>query len=140
MRIGMMAVASLVLSMQGAAVAPRPAGSVSELMRLIIYPTSDAVFYISTRTPKTDAQWIDLEAKTLALAESANLLMLPGLARDRERWLADSQVMLEAGTAAFKAAKQRDVEGLKAVGESLLDSCVTCHRQYRPNYGRGRGQ
>jgi hypothetical protein len=138
MRIGTMAAAGLLVLMQGAAIAPRPAGSVSELMRLIIYPTSDAVFYISTRTPKTEAGWNELEAKTLALAESANLLMLPGLARDRDRWLAESQLMLEAGTAAFKAAKAKDVEGLKAVNETLLESCVACHRDYRRNYGRGR--
>lgn len=109
-----------------------------DLMRLVIYPTSDAVFYISTRVPKTDSEWSDLQAKTLMLAESGNLLMLPGLARDRERWIADSQLMLDAGAAAFKAAKQRDVAALEAVNDALYQSCVTCHRHYRPNYGRGR--
>src|SRR5689334_1764404 len=118
--------------------APRPVGSMGELMRLVIYPTSDAVFYISTRVPKTDSEWSDLQAKTLMLAESGNLLMLPGLARDRERWIADSQLMLDAGAAAVKAAKQRDVTALEAVTDALNQSCVTCHRHYRPNYGRGR--
>ena len=32
-------------------------GTMSELMVHMIYPTSDAVFYISSRTPKTDAEW-----------------------------------------------------------------------------------
>ena len=120
--------------------APRPVGSMGDLMRLIIYPTSDAVFYISTRAPKTDAEWTDLQAKTLMLAESGNLLMQPGLARDRERWLADAQLMLDAGAAAFKAAKQRDLAALEAVNDALYQSCVTCHRHYRPNYGRGRNR
>jgi hypothetical protein len=118
--------------------APRPVGSMGDMMRLIIYPTSDAVFYISTRAPKTDAEWTDLQAKTLMLAESGNLLMQPGLARDRERWMADAQLMLDAGAAAFKAAKQRDMAALEAVNDALYQSCVTCHRHYRPNYGRGR--
>jgi hypothetical protein len=117
---------------------PRPVGSVSELMRLIIYPTSDAVFYISTRVPKTDSEWSELQAKTLMLAESANLLMQPGLARDRDRWIADSKLMLDAGAAAFKGAKARDIPAIEAVNDALYESCVVCHRHYRPNYGRGR--
>ena len=68
---------------------PKPArvGTMSELMIKIIYPTSDAVFYITTRTPKDDADWNELQAKTLMLAESANLLMLPIHARDQDRWM-----------------------------------------------------
>jgi hypothetical protein len=117
---------------------PRPVGSMGELMRLIIYPMSDAVFYISTRTPKTDADWNELQGKTLMLTESANLLMLPGLARDADRWMADAKLMLDAGHAAFTAAKNKNVEELEAVNDALYQSCVTCHRHYRPNYGRGR--
>lgn len=116
---------------------PHPVGNMGELMRLVIYPTSDAVFYISTRTPRTDAEWTDLQAKTLMLAESANLLMLPGLARDRDRWMADAKLMLDAGTDAFKAARGRNLEALEAVNDALYESCVSCHRHYRPNYGRG---
>ncbi len=112
----------------------------SELMRLVVYPTSDAVFYISTRTPHTDAEWTDLQGKTLMLAESANLLMLPPLARDRDRWIADARLMLDAGTAAFKAARAKMPHELEAVNETLYESCVSCHRHYRPNYGRGGGR
>jgi len=130
------AAASVLLAQSPAA--PRPVGSVGELMRLIIYPTSDAVFYISTRAPKNDAEWSELQAKTLTLAESANLLMQPGVARDRDRWFDDSKLMLDAGAAAFAAAKKRDLAGLEAVNDALYASCVTCHRHYRPNYGRGR--
>ena len=36
-----------------------------------IYPASDAIFYITTRTPSTDAEWQALETKTAALAEAA---------------------------------------------------------------------
>ena len=46
-------------------------------------------------------------------------------------------VMLDAGTDAFKAAKRHDVAGLVVVNDALSNSCVTCHRHYRPNYGRG---
>jgi para-nitrobenzyl esterase len=120
-----------------AAVAAAPVGTMSDLMVKIIYPTSDAVFYISTREPRTDAEWGELQAKTLMLAESANLLMMPGYARDQDRWMKDAQLMLDAGTAAYKAAKNRDVEALVAVNDALYESCVVCHQHYRRNYGRG---
>ena len=115
---------------------PQRIGTMSELMVHLIYPTSDAVFYISSRTPKTDAEWAELQAKTLTLAESANLLMMPGRARDQDRWMHDARLMLDAGWAAFKAAKAKDVAALEALSDQLYESCVTCHKNYRPNYGR----
>jgi hypothetical protein len=118
-------------AVQGAVV-----GTMSELMVKIIYPTSDAVFYITTRAPKDEAEWSDLQAKTLMLAESANLLMMPRRARDQDRWMSDAKLMLDAGTAAFKAAKAKDLPALDALNDKLYESCVTCHQHYRVNYGR----
>jgi hypothetical protein len=111
-------------------------GTMSELMVHLIYPTSDAVFYISSRTPATEAEWTALQAQTLTLAESANLLMMPGRARDQDRWMADARLMLDAGRAAFTAAKAKDVAALEALSDQLLESCTTCHRHYRPDYGK----
>jgi len=112
-------------------------GTMSELMIRVIYPSSDAVFYIATRTPETEVQWGELQGQTLMLAESANLLMMPGHARDQEQWMADAKLMRDAGTAAFKAAKAKDVAALEAVNDQLYQSCTTCHMHYRRNYGRG---
>ncbi len=69
----------------------QPASTMSELMVKIIYPASDAIFYITTREPKTEAEWVELQGKALAVAESANLLMMPGRARDQDRWMQDAQ-------------------------------------------------
>jgi cytochrome c556 len=70
------------------------------------------------------------------LAESANLLMMPGRARDQDQWMADAQLLLEAGEAAYRAAKDRDVAALVALNDALYESCVTCHQHYRQGYGR----
>ena len=80
----------------------------------------------------------ELQAKTLTLAESANLLMMSGRARDQDRWMKDARLMLDAGWAAFKAAKAKDVAALEALSDQLYESCVTCHRNYRPDYGKPR--
>lgn len=111
-------------------------GTMSELMIKIIYPTSDAVFYISTRTPTTEAGWVELQGKTLMLAESANLLMMPAHMRDEKQWLADAKLLREAGAAAYKAAMKKDVTALEELSDQLYESCTSCHMHYRPNYGR----
>jgi hypothetical protein len=112
-------------------------GTMSELMIKVIYPASDAVFYISTRTPESQSQWNELQGQTLMLAESANVLMMTGYARDQEQWMADAKLMREAGAAAFRAAKAKDLAALEELSDQLYESCTTCHRHYRPNYGRG---
>jgi hypothetical protein len=114
----------------------QPASTMSELMVKIIYPASDAIFYITTREPKSEAEWVELQGKALAVAESANLLMMPGRARDQDRWMQDAQLMLDAGRAAFRAAKAKDVAALDALNDQLYTSCTSCHQHYRPNYGR----
>ena len=115
---------------------PRNVGSMSDLMVKIIYPTSDALFYVESRTPQTDAEWTVLEGQALMLAESANLLMMPGRARDQKQWMADARLMLDAGARAVKAAKTKNVEAIAALSDDLLASCTTCHRHYRPGYGQ----
>ena len=109
-------------------------GTMSELMVDIIYPASDAVFYIATRTPQTSEEWMVLQGQTLMLAESANLLMMPSRARDLDQWMQDARLMLDAGEAAYRATKARDVAALEALSEPLQASCVMCHRHYRASY------
>ena len=114
----------------------RRVGTMSQIMVHLIYPTSDAVFYIDTRTPTTEAEWGALEAKTLMLAESANLLLMPDRIRDEDQWIDDTKLLLAVGRAALRATRQRDVEALSNLNEQLYQSCVTCHRHYRDGYGR----
>jgi len=117
---------------------PRIVGTMSEIMIDLIYPTSDAILYVETRAPKNDVEWNELRAKTLTLTEAANLLMMPGRARDQDRWMADAKLMLDAGAAAFRAAKNKDLDALIALNEQVYVSCTTCHMHYRQSYGRGR--
>jgi hypothetical protein len=116
--------------------AVRAVGTTSDLMVLVLRPASDAVFYISSRTPATEAEWGALQAQTLMLAESANLLMLPDRARGRAQWLADATLLLEAGRAAFVAAKAKDVSALEALNDRMYEACVVCHQHFRPGYGK----
>ncbi len=113
---------------------PQRVGTMSQLMVHLIYPTSDAIFYILTRTPTSTAEWNALEGQALMLAESANLLMMPSRARDSDQWIRDARLLLDAGNAAFRAAQDRDVEALSELNEQLYQSCITCHQHYRRGY------
>ncbi|MEE2898352.1 MAG: hypothetical protein VX815_07770 [Gemmatimonadota bacterium] len=116
----------------------RRVGTMSDLMVRLIYPASDAIFYITTRTPTTSAEWTELEGTTMMLAESANLLMMPSRAKGREQWMRDAKLLLDVGEAAYWAAKEKDVAALEALNDQLYQSCVQCHRNFRTGYGRRR--
>jgi len=125
------------------AVAQAPApyqfvGNMSQLMVDIIYPASDAIFYVERNPPKNEVQWNTLQGTALTLAESGNLLMMEGRARDQGDWIKDSKLLVDVGAAAYKAARARNLEGILALNDQLNDACVACHRQYRPGYGRRR--
>jgi hypothetical protein len=137
----MLAAGVMTAHTMGAAQAPAPPptrniATMSELMVHILYPASDALFYIETRTPKSDEEWKALETQTMVFAETANLLMLPGRARDRDQWMKDATLMLDAGGAALKAVRARSVEAIAALNDRLYESCTSCHMHYRPNYGK----
>ncbi|HZT75926.1 MAG TPA: hypothetical protein VFA27_04660 [Vicinamibacterales bacterium] len=116
-------------------VAAQVSTTTSDLMVKTIYPASDAIFYIETRTPATDADWTALQRQTEALGAAADELMRPARARGREQWIADGRLLVEASAAASAAATRKDVAALAALNERLYQSCVQCHQHYRPGYG-----
>jgi hypothetical protein len=116
----------------------RIVGTMSQLMVDIIYPTSNDIFYIVRNPPSNEGEWAAIQRSALTLAESANLLLMPGRARDQDKWITDSRLLLDAGNLAFKAAKAKDFDAIVALNEQLVTACTTCHRDYRPNYGRRR--
>ena len=112
----------------------QPVGNMSQLMVDVIYPTSDAIFYSERNAPKNDQDWGVLRTNALTLAESGNLLMMGTRARDQGDWIKDAKLLVDAGAAAFKAARAKDLNAVVAVNDQLYAACVTCHAQYRPNY------
>ena len=131
-----LAVFLFALTSYAQAPAYKAVATMSQLMIDVIYPTSDAIFYIERTPPKTDVDWEHVRQNALTLAESANLLMMPARARDNDKWMADAQLLLDVGQMAYRAAIARDMNGIVALNQALNDACVTCHMDYRPNYRR----
>jgi cytochrome c556 len=115
----------------------QPVGSMSQLMIYVLYPTSDALFYIERNPPKTDVEWNAVRNQALTLAEAGNLLMMPSRQREGD-WNKDAKLLVDVGTKAFKAAMAKDMDGIVALNQELNDACVVCHVQYRPGYGKRR--
>jgi hypothetical protein len=137
----MRSIGFVLLLLAGAATAQapsfQPVGSMSQLMIYILYPASDALFYIERNPPKTDVEWNAVRNQALTLAESGNLLMLPNRVREGD-WNKDAKMLVDVGNAAFKAAMAKDMAGIVALNDQLNDACVVCHVQYRPGYGKRR--
>jgi len=114
----------------------QPVATVSQIMLAITYPYSDALLYIERKPPQTDNEWNALEKQALMLAESGNLLMMEGRARDQGDWMQDAKLLVEAGVASVKAVRAKDVQAVLALNEQIVTACTTCHMKYHPRYRR----
>jgi hypothetical protein len=84
-----------------------------------------------------------VENAALALAESANLIMMPGrmcsngkpVPIRRADWIRDVQKLREAGREAYKAAQKKDKDAIVDVSGTISDACSACHDVYREKKG-----
>ena len=112
----------------------QPVGTMSELMVSMIYPAAnDLLLFVHRGAPKDDKEWAAVQRSAILLAESGNVLMMRGRARDQDEWITDARILVDVGAAAYKAARAKDGNALVALDEPLNASCITCHKRYRPN-------
>jgi len=112
--------------------------TISEIMVAITLPYSDALLYIERNPPKNDRDWESLQYQALMLAESGNLLMMKGRAKNQGLWMKDAKLLVDAGAAAVKATRAKDIQAVLGLNEQIVTSCVTCHVQFRPRNRRER--
>jgi hypothetical protein len=112
----------------------QPVGTMMEFMYSIVHPASNEILLTVNRGgPQNDKEWAAIQRSAVQLAESGNLLMMRGRARDQGEWLKDAKLLVDAGAAAYKAAKAKDSNALAGLTTQIDAACVTCHKQYRPN-------
>ena len=130
----------------------------NQLMRGALYPASNVVFSVQNDNPSdlkpipgldpslstdpltsTFGGWVAVENAALTLAESANLLIIPGRACANgvqapimdPAWVAFVQQLRDAGMLAYRVARTRDQEKMNDVAETLSQACAGCHRKWR---------
>ena len=111
-----------------------PIAPMKQLMVDLVHPAAnDILLSIYRGGPANEKEWAALRRSAVTLAESGNLLMLRGRARDQGEWMKDVKMLVDAGTAAYQSAQTKDLKALAAVAGPLDASCTTCHKQYRPD-------
>ena len=115
--------------------------TVEEVMHGMVIPSAQVAWGASgkiytkdgveERQPKTENDWINVEAAATTLTEAGNLLMMEGRAKDQGRWMDRAKALREAGDSLHQAAKARDVAALFERGGNLFDACQGCHFDYR---------
>ena len=127
-------------------------------MRGVLYPAANVVFFAQADNPaevkpvpgqdpamatdpltSTFGGWQAVENAALALAESTNLLLVPGRVCSNgasapitdPAWTTFVQEVRDAATQAYKAAQAKDQQKIVDLSETLSTSCSHCHRKWR---------
>ncbi len=124
---------------QTEAAAFAPTGTVLEFMNWHLEPAADVLWdsagYIVTEDGEVDLQpttqegWDKVRNAATVVAESGNLLMIPGYAVDSD-WLEYSRGLITAGIKAREAAQAEDADALFQAGAQLYSVCLACHNRY----------
>ena len=80
--------------------------------------------------PTTEAGWLAAENSAATVAETANLLLLPGRRVDDEHWTDHAHALHHASLEAMKAAEARDKQAFFDAGGAMYVACRDCHQEY----------
>jgi cytochrome c553 len=116
----------------------QPVATISEIMVAITLPYSDALLYIERNPPREDKDWETLQMQALMLSESGNLLMIDGRAKNQGQWMKDARLLVEAGAAAAKATRAKNIQAVLSLNDQIVTACITCHTQFRPRRPRAK--
>jgi hypothetical protein len=129
-----------------AATAPAPPAvtpnlSVNELMVTMIDNAGHVLWDAEKPEfkPRNDADWLELQDHAIQIAAASTLIQVGGTGPSDmvwapdARWRADAQKMGEAATGALAAAKQKNLPALVASNSALVETCESCHKQFKPD-------
>jgi mono/diheme cytochrome c family protein len=143
-------------------------GNLAQVMRGILFPSSNIIFNVQLHDPgapvkpgATDAasfSWTDwgagiytgwqiVDYAAVAIAESAPLMLTPGrrcengrpVPVDRPDWIKFSQELAEVGRIVYKASQTRSQQAVSDATNQLADACLHCHQVYRDKRGSRPG-
>jgi len=116
--------------------------TMQELMLHVLEPAADGLWstagWIEDRDgyrelyPTTEEGWEHVVASAAMVAESGNLLSVPGRALDDGVWMVYANGLTQAGFRAMAAATTRDKEDLFQAGADIYSVCSACHQAYDP--------
>jgi hypothetical protein len=133
-----------------------PVANLSQLMKGILYPSSNVIFAAQTENPadvkpaadpamatnplaSAYGKWQAVENSALAIAEAANLLSIAGrkcsngldVPLKNPDWAKLVQGLHDAGMKVYKAAQAKSQDDIVATAGDLTEACDNCHAKYR---------
>ena len=139
-----------------AAMKPEVAADLRQLMRGILFPNSNVIFFAQqddpTKVPpakdpslspnplaSTYGGWAAVENSAKALSEAANLLILPGrkctnglpVPINNPDWPKFVQGLREASQETYKAAQSKNMDNILTAAGDLSTACSNCHEKWR---------
>ena len=136
--------------------APKPAGTLAQLMRGIYFPNANVIFDVQQHDPgvpkktsdsgsSTDtyssaySEWEKVENAAIALSAAVDLILTPGRTCQNGKPVPSNQPdfqkfareMRAAGLIAFQAARTKNQEKLSDATNNIADACSSCHEVYR---------
>jgi hypothetical protein len=143
-------------STSAAAMKPEVAADLRQLMRGILFPNSNVIFFAQEEDPtkvppakdpslspnplaSTYGGWTAVENSAKALSEAANLLILPGrkcanglpVPISNPDWAKFVQGLREASVETYKAAQSKNMDNILTAAGDLSTACSNCHDKWR---------
>jgi hypothetical protein len=134
----------------------RVQATLAQLMRGTLFPASNVIFAAQDQNPadvppakdpstatnllaSSYGKWDAVENSALAIAEVANLLILPGRKCSNGRdvpllnadWAKFVQGLRDAGMTVYKAAQSKNQDKILDAADVLTTACANCHEKYR---------
>jgi hypothetical protein len=134
-----------------------PHAPLAQVMRAVAFPHSNVIFDTQSVDPEMDeanavatkiytfgesnvyGKWPGVETSALALAETANLLSIPGrlcengkpAPVEREDWKMFTQGLVDAANVSLAAAKTKNLDEMVNAAGEVTVACQSCHDVYR---------
>ena len=140
----------------GAAMKPEVVADLRQLMRGVLFPNSNVIFFAQEEDPakvppakdpslspnplaSTYGGWTAVENSARALSEAANLLVIPGrkcgnglpVPLNNPDWAKFVQGLRDTSAAALKAAQSKNMDNIVTAAGDLSTACSNCHDKWR---------
>jgi hypothetical protein len=136
---------------------PKPEGNLLQIMRGVMFPESNVIFAGQNDVGKIPLApqpalspnlltsvfggWQAVENSSLALAETVDLLALPGrmcangkpVPVEEAAWVKYVNGMRTAALEAYKAAQTKNTDDMVDAAGDVSEACMACHNVYRSN-------